>query len=293
LLYHVYVDAPDNGTPEHQDNYYRIDYGPITILTLDSSNGEPDDRRANYGGPGQPPNVSGRDYTAPGTDTQENFTRQQYEAAGGIDLADFNPGSIQWNWTEAQLRDARSRGQIVFVQFHHAPFSDGEHGLPMNHVDSSGQGGTPMRPYHSLFERYGVAAVFSGHSEMAERSFVDENGDGTGVYYYDVGTSGDGLRGERRLGSGPDVPLLNYNPFSQWSADQDAREFWQNVNEVRQLVLGGKHYGHLEVDVERLRGRDQSYAKITLSRVHSFPLLDANYTLARIQRRLYSSCHVD
>lgn len=32
--YHVYFDAPDNGTPAHRDNYYRIDYGPITIITL-------------------------------------------------------------------------------------------------------------------------------------------------------------------------------------------------------------------------------------------------------------------
>lgn len=95
--YHTYFDAPGNGTPEHQDNYYRIDYGPVTILTLDSSNGEPDDSRDNYGGEGQPPQISGREYTGPGTDTQSNVTREQYEAAGGTDLADFNPGSPQWN----------------------------------------------------------------------------------------------------------------------------------------------------------------------------------------------------
>jgi hypothetical protein len=35
-----------------------------------------------------------------------------------------------------------------------------------------------MRAYHALFERYGVVAVLSGHSEMFERSFVDEDGDG-------------------------------------------------------------------------------------------------------------------
>ena len=54
----VYFDAPANGTPEHQDNYYRIDYSPVTILTLDSSNGEPDDSRDNYGGEGVGPHLT-------------------------------------------------------------------------------------------------------------------------------------------------------------------------------------------------------------------------------------------
>lgn len=286
--YHVYVDAPDNGTPEHRDNYYRVDYGPITILTLDSSNGEPDDRRTNYGGAGQPPRVSGRGYTGPGTDTQDNYTRQQYESFGGTDLSDFNPGSTQWNWTEAQLQDARAKGQIIFVQFHHIPYSDGEHGLPMNHVDSSGQGGTPMRQYQPLFEQYGVAGVFAGHSEMLERSFVDEDGDGTGVHYFEVGTAGDGLRGERREGPGFDSPRLNYNAFSRWTADENEGELWREINGVLQLVRGGKHYGHLEVNLERLRDGDEGYAKVTLTRVYSFPVLDTSYTLQQTQRRLYN-----
>lgn len=286
--YHVYFDAPDNGTPEHQDNYYyRIDYGPITIITLDSSNGEPDDRRSNYGGEEQPPKISGRDYTGPGTDTQENYTREQYEAAGGTDLADFNPGSLQWNWAEAQLKDARNQGQMIFVQFHHAPYSSGEHGQPMNHELSTGQGGTPMRQYHSMFEQYGVLAVLSGHSEMFERSFVDENGDGIGVHYYDVGVSGDGLRGEKRDGSSLSDPLLKYNSFSKWTADQNAGEFWQEMAGALQLVYGGKHYGHLEVNIERVGEGKSGYAKITLSPVYSFPILDSNYRLVGTERRVY------
>lgn len=286
--YHVYFDAPDNGTPEHRDNYYRIDYGPITIITLDSSNGEPDDRRSNYGGDGQPPQISGQAYTGAGTDTQENYTRTQYEAAGGTDLADFNPGSIQWNWAKAQLEDARAKGQMIFVQFHHAPYSSGEHGQPMNHVLSTGQGGTPMRQYQGMFEQYGVLAVLSGHSEMFERSFVDENGDGIGVYYYDVGVSGDGLRGEKRNGSGLNDPLLKYNSFSQWTADQDEGEFWQEIAGALQLVDGGKHYGHLEVNLEKLSGENSKYAKITLTPVYSFPILDGDYNILRSDRRTYS-----
>ena len=283
--YHAYFDAPDNGTPEHRDNYYRVDYGPLTIITLDSSKGVPEDRRSNYP---VAQRLTGAQYTGPGTDTQENYTVAQYEAAGGTDLSPFNPGTAQWNWAQAQLADARANGQIVFVQWHHAAYSDGEHGLPMNHVNSSGQGGTPMRVYHDMLEQYGVAAVLSGHSEMFERSFVDGNNDGIGVMYYDVGVSGDGLRGERRDGAGFATPLLNYNPFSQWSADQNAAEQWALVDGVVQLVDGGKHYGHLEIDVERLDPSTGLYAKVTLTPVYSFPVLDENYNLLGTERRVYA-----
>ncbi|WP_129663792.1 metallophosphoesterase [Phytoactinopolyspora endophytica] len=279
--FHAYFDGPSNGTPEHQDNYYRVDYGPVTVLTLDSNNGEPDDSADAYAPDDR---LSGREYTGPGTDTQENFTREEYEAAGGTDLSDFSPDSRQWTWAEEQLRDARASGQVVFVQFHHAPFSSGEHGLPMNHSLTSGQGGTPMRVYHRLFERYGVAAVISGHSEMFERSFVDSDADGVGVHYYDVGVSGDGLRGVRRDGPSLDSPQLNYNAFSQWTADQGEPELWDVVNGEPHLVSGGKHYGHLEINVTRV-GRT---TRVTLTPVHVFPVLDENLDLVRTERRTYS-----
>jgi hypothetical protein len=279
--FHSYFDGPDNGTSEHQDNYFRVDYGPVTVLTLDSNNGEPDDSADAYA---PEEKLSGREYTGPGTDTQENFTREEYEAAGGTDLSDFNPGSRQWNWAEEQLRDARSSGQIILVQFHHAPFSSGEHGLPMNHSLTSGQGGTPMRAYHPLFERYAVAAVVSGHSEMFERSFVDANDDGVGVHYYDVGVSGDGLRGVRRDGPSLSSPQLDYNPFSQWTADQSEPELWDVIDGTPHLVSGGKHYGHLEINIKRVGGT----ARITLTPVHVFPVLDENLDVVRTERRSYS-----
>lgn len=290
--YHAFFDPPANDTPAHEGNYHRIDYGPLTFLTLDSSNGEPDDRRANYSAEAK---ATGQQFNGPGTDTQENVTRQEYEAAGGTDLADFGPGSDQWRWAERQLAQAREAGQVVFVQFHHAPFSSGEHGLPMDHVMSSGQGGTPMQRYHEMFERHGVAAVFSGHSEMFERSFVDRSGDGVGVHYYDVGVAGDGLRGERRNGASQNDPLLRYNPYRRWTADQDVPEYWRTVDGVRQLVEGGKHYGHLEVEVERLaphRGRQGparagAATRVTFTPVYVFPVLDADGEVVRTERRVY------
>ncbi|NEE01290.1 metallophosphoesterase family protein [Phytoactinopolyspora halotolerans] len=278
--YHTYFDSPDNGTAAHRDNYYRVDYGPVTVITLDSSNGEPDDAPGNYPDDAK---ATGQEYRGPGSDTQNNYTRAEYEAAGGTDLADFNRGSVQWQWAEEQLADAREQGRIVFVQFHHSAYSSGEHGLPMYHELTSGQGGTPMRQYHELFEAYGVTAVLSGHSEMFERSFVDSDGDGVGVQYYDVGVAGDGLRGDRRNGASLNDPLLKYNPYSQWTADQSEPERWESVDGVLQLVEGGKHYGHLEVDVERLRDG----ARVTLTPVYVFPVLNTDYELERTERREY------
>ncbi len=281
--YHAYFDAPPNGTPAHTDSYYRLDYGPVTVITLDANNGEPDAVPADTPAAEK---ATGREYRGPGTDTQSNFTRAEYEAAGGTDLADLNPGSVQYEWAERQLRSARRQGQVVVVQFHHNAFSSGEHGLPMYHADTSGQGGTPMRQYHPMFEEYGVSAVLSGHSEMFERSFVDTDGDGVGVHYYDVGVAGDGLRGERREGPTLADPLLRYNEFRQWTADQDEREVWAEVDGVRRLVSGGKHYGHLQVDLTR-QPRGRARATMTLTPVHVFPVLDAAGTLLRTERRVY------
>ncbi|WP_176554781.1 metallophosphoesterase family protein [Georgenia sp. 311] len=281
--YRSYFTPPSNGTPEHQSNYHRVDHGPLTVLTLDSTKGLPDDHRDSYP---EAERLTGREFTGPGTDTQSSYTSTAYEEGGGTDLSPYNPGSVQWEWAVEQLADAREQGQVVVVQFHHAPYSSGEHGLPMNHVESSGQGGPPMRVYSELFEEYGVAAVISGHSEMFERSWVDVDGDGRGINYYDVGVAGDGLRGERHEnGNLLSAPLLEYNPYRVWSADQFEPEVWDG--EV--LVDGGKHYGHLEVNLERSAARSQAgvAATMTLTPVYSFPLLDEDLTVLGTERRTY------
>jgi hypothetical protein len=87
-----------------------------------------------------------------------------------------------------------------------------------------------MRQYTPLLEQYKVAAVFAGHSEVFERSFLDQDNDGFGINYWDVGAAGDGLRG---------VETTFDNSFSQWTADQSEGELWNGNT----LLEGGKHYG--------------------------------------------------
>lgn len=283
--FHAYFETPtEDPLQKHRQSYYRVDYGPVTILTLDSSNGTPDQTAADFDGQ---PKLTGKQYTVPGTDTQENYTQAQYNAAGGKDLSSFGPGSDQYLWLEENLKEAREKGQLIFVQYHHIAFSSGEHGVPLNHELSIGQVGTPMRILNPMLEEYGVIAVFSGHDEMFERSFVDEDKDGNGIMYYDVGVAGDGLRGEKRDWNGNPLNTLDYNQYRKWSADQSSVEEWNTSGANPVLIDGGKHYGHLEVNLEKSVEGDQEYALINFTPVYSFPVVDQNYNLQKVERRVY------
>jgi hypothetical protein len=284
--FHAYFETPqDDPLQKHRQSYYRVDYGPVTILTLDSSNGTPDQTAADFE---DQPKLTGKQFTVPGTDTQENYTQAQYNAAGGTDLSGFGPGSDQYIWLEENLKNASQNGQIIFVQYHHIAYSSGEHGVPLNHELSIGQVGTPMRVINPLLEEYGVVAVFSGHDEIFERSFVDEDNDGKGIMYYDVGVAGDGMRGEKRDWLGNPFNTLDYNPYRKWTADQSSAEVWNTSGTNPVLTDGGKHYGHLEVNLEKVVEGDQEFALVNFTPVYSFPVLDQNYNLQKVERRVYN-----
>ncbi len=284
--FHAFFETDqEDPLKKHRQSYYRTDYGPITVLTLDSSNGTPDEKRSDTPS-GQ--KLKNREFTGPGTDTQENYTQAQYDAAGGNDLSGFGPGTAQYAWLEANLKEASEGKRLIFVQFHHIPFSSGEHGVPMNHELSTGQGGTPMRVLHPLFEQYGVIAVLAGHDELFERSFVDGDGDGKGVQYYDVGVAGDGMRGVKRNWTSNPLATLDYNDYSQWTADQKSPEQWNTSGSNPVLTDGGKHYGHLEVNLRKVKDGDRTFAQIDFEPVYVFPVLDQNYNLQRVERRVYN-----
>ena len=253
----AYWDFPSNGNASFQDLYHRQDYGPITIITLCSVKA-----------------VAPENHLVVARDTNRVWNNlytfgdvpdlnQYLDAARTIE-------SEQLVWARAQLADARARGQVIFVQWHHVPYSTGIHGS----ATTSTQSGEAMRQWTPLLEEYRVAAVFSGHSEVAERSYVDADGDGYGIHYYDYGIAGDGLRATETSFT---------NPFGQWTADRSEPELWNG----NQLISGGKHYGFLEVDLFRLADGEFS---VRFTPYHVFPLNagDANFTVTGYELRQYN-----
>ncbi|MCU0963202.1 MAG: PEP-CTERM sorting domain-containing protein, partial [Pirellulaceae bacterium] len=171
---HAYFDLPDNGQShvevapgtfaDHTGRYHRVDFGPVTLLTIDSSNG--------------------------GTQAAADDTNFHLINSENPQTPDYAPGSAQYQWLQKQLASAESAGQIMFVQYHHAAYSSGIHGQPAG--DGPGQdsqSGQPLRLLTPLLAEYGVHAVFSGHDEMYEHAIVE------GIHFYDIGIGGDGLRG--------------------------------------------------------------------------------------------------
>jgi hypothetical protein len=128
-----------------------------------------------------------------------------------------------------------------------------------------------------LFMQYGVDAVFAGHDEMWERSVVEGvevRPDGSTrphrIHFYDLGTGGDDLRG-------PEAGLEN--PFQQFLVHSDVPEMWQ----AGTLIDGGKHYGHLEVNVDEV---ERDVWEAVLTPVYAFPVFDGQQ-LVGFERRLY------
>lgn len=258
--FRTYFEFPKNNAldVEQEGRYYLLDYGPITLIALDVANGNPhrSERDTNF------------------------FLLGENDPQGGH-TPDFNPGSLQYAWLETQLREAQTNSKFTFVIFHHVPYSVGPHGWPPG--DSVGfdtQSGVPVRALTPLFMKYGVDAVLAGHDEIWERSEItgvesspDSSKHAHTIYFYDVGIGGDGLRG-------PEEGLDN--PFQKFLAHKNSPEVWQNGV----LVAGGKHYGHLEVDVKRMSdGKWQA----VLKPVYVFPLFNiSDTTYVGYERRLYN-----
>ncbi len=266
--YRTYFEVPTNGSPipAQVGRYYRIDCGPITFITLDSSNGLP---------------------AKSASDTNWHLAGEG-EREGG-DAPDFNPSSRQYRWLETQLAEARARSKFTFVQFHHAPYSVGPHGFePGGEGFEKGQNeqsGRPMRVLTPLLMKYGVDAVFCGHDEMYEHSVVDgeeELPDGSRrphrIHFFDVGIAGDGLRGPYRGRDG--LYPFGGNDRQVFLAHTDAGEVWEG----KRLVGGGKHYGHVEVNIY-LDGDGRWTAR--LEPVHVFPVMDASGAVLGWERRVY------
>ncbi len=256
--YLTYFEYPSNGAenPAQRNRYYRIDYGPVTVIALDAVNGSPEK-----------------------TDRDSNFFLKGENDPEGGPAPDFNPDSAQYRWLERQLKDAQSKSRFTFVTFHHIPYSVGPHGwLAGEGKEHDTQSGRPTRILEQLFMRYGVDAVLCGHDEMLERSEIGGTEivpGGSGIphtiQYYDVGIGGDGLRG-------PEKGLTN--PFQKFLVHTDAPEVWKDGV----LVDGGKHYGHLEINVAKA-GNGKWRAEITP--VYVFPKVTKDGVYTGYERRQY------
>ena len=283
----AYWDNPSNGNAAFQDLYFRQDYGPVTIITICSvkATEEANSRVA-------PPQGQALSAAFPANrDTNRAWFSTPYAPA---DIPDFNVGTTQWDWAVASLAAARAEGRIVFVQWHHTPFSRGVHGSSV----TSPQSGEAMRIYAPLMEQYRVAAIFCGHSEVSEQSYFDLDGDGYGVHLWDVGAAGDGLRGVedsanatnnaitawRNNPANPEGQSFTMNPFHRWSADQSEAELWNG----NQLIRGGKHYGFLEVNLQTLT---PGQFRLEFQYFHNFPLNsgDANFTVTSYELREFKN----
>jgi 3',5'-cyclic AMP phosphodiesterase CpdA len=253
----TYFDVPGNnaGENEHAERYYALKYGPVTLIVLDGTDGLPhqSDRDANW--------------------------RLVGEGEGGV-APDWHEESEQYHWLANELAIAQADGQLVFVMFHGSPYTSGVHGQP----PGAGRGEDilstrPLQALTPLLMRNGVAAVFGGHDEMYEHSVVVGErirADGTLVkhelHFYDIGIGGDGLRGPRDGVSNPNQVFL---------AHTDAPETYSAAGI---LESGGKHYGHLEINVvKNAHGAWQAL----LDAVYIFPVMSDSGQITRFERRIY------
>ena len=239
--YLSYFEYEKNGAAvddDQQERFHRVDYGPVTFVFLDANNGDDSDKS--------------RD------------TNHSISTAGGCRAPDFNPGTAQYRWLEAQLKDAQEKSAFTFIVTHQCPFSVGHHGRDTDHDTLSGQ---PLRVLLPLMHKYGVDGWLAGHDEMMERAVTtgtETLSDGTEVphsfFVWDMGIAGDGLRG---------CKLYDGNTNEQYRADVDCPEVYENGV----LVEGGKHYGHLEVTIDQ---DEQGNWRATFDPVYVFFNNDAN-----------------
>ena len=251
--YRNYFSWPDR--EDAQQTYYAVRHGPMTLIALDVNNGLPE-----------------------GSDGDTNWFLSG-EDTGGL-APGWQADSAQAAWLEATLERAQRDSAFTFVMMHPAPYASGVHNRPPGTEEGLDfASGVPLRTLTPLFLRYGVDAVFSGHDEMLERSVVsgtEVRPDGRrlahDLHFVVVGIGGDGLRGP--------YPGVD-NPAGRFLAHRDAPERYA-ADGV--LEAGGKHYGHVEVNLERdadgrWRGR--------LEPVYALPLTNAAGQLLGFERRLY------
>ncbi len=258
------VDFSDVDARDRSQMFHRVDYGPVTFIFLDTNNGD--------------------DYDVE-KDTNIYLFRDANCPANKWGLPsgrspDFNPGSRQYAWLTNNLADAQRTSKFTFVVNHHCPYSVGYHNR--TNVTESGEwlSGRAVRALTDTMLKYGVAGWLCGHDEIMEHSRVPgvetlPNGTTRAkvLDVFDMGTAGDGLRGKQIT--------TEANRYEVFRAQKDAPEIY-DPNNV--LLDGGKHYGHMEVNVREVR---PGVWQATLEPVYIFVYKDASGQVRGFERRVY------
>ena len=256
--YQTYFDLPSNDASEaiHSERYYSLRHGAVTVIVLDVNTGQPNR-----------------------SDMDTNW-RLSGEGEGGF-APEWQPGSEQYAWLQTELRMAQENGRFTFVMFHHSPYTSGVHGrLPGENPKGDILSARPLQTLTPLFMRFGVDAVFGGHDEMYEHSVLsgsEVSADGLerdhSIHFYDIGIGGDGLRG----------PVKGVeNPYRIFLAHTNSPEVYGPDGVLQD---GGKHYGHLEVNVEQ---NSDGVWQARMDAVYIFPILQADGWVVDFERRIYA-----
>ena len=263
------VDFSDVDARDRSQMFHRVDYGPVTLIFLDTNNGD--------------------DYDVE-KDTNIYLFRDANCSSNKWHLPsarspDFNPGSKQYTWLTNNLADAQRKSKFTFVVNHHCPYSVGYHNR--TNVTESGEwlSARAVRVLTDTMLKYGVAGWLCGHDEIMEHSCItgtETLPDGTTRPYvlnvFDMGTAGDGLRGKQIT--------KEANRYEVFRAQKDAPEIYDQNN---LLVDGGKHYGHMEINVREER---PGVWTATMEPVYIFVRKDANGKACGFERRVYDDVTV-
>lgn len=109
---------------------------------------------------------------------------------------DLRPGSEQYRWLEKELAASRSLWKIAM--HHHPPFSsDDDYGNDWKHpLAEMTFGETDVRPIVTLYDKYAVDIVWTGHIHSYERTWMIRNGEPVekgGTTYLVTGGAGGNL----------------------------------------------------------------------------------------------------
>ncbi len=263
------VDYSDVDARDRSQMFHRVDYGPVTFIFLDTNNGDDYDveRDTNI--------YLFRDANCPANKWGLPSARSD----------DFNPGSRQYTWLTNNLADAQRNAKFTFVVNHHCPYSVGYHNR--TNVTESGEwlSGRAVRVLTGAMLKYGVSGWLCGHDEIMEHSRVpgvETLPDGTTrphvLNVFDMGTAGDGLRGRQIT--------VEANRYEVFRAQKDAPEIYDQNNI---LVDGGKHYGHMEVNVREV---EPGVWTATMEPVYIFVHRDAGGKASGFERRVYGDVTV-